>query len=492
MVGFLLLRAIAPQEMDKPVAGYYRLSKQEQLKPGTEDSHKFQIERQMQSVGEKFDLNHIYSDIMTGRKNDRPQFQQLLAAVKAKRYKAVFIRLDRMGRNAEFFHEIERAFKRSGTKLYDLGKWRYINFSDPRDWGEYHRAGIQAQEESLTIGYRLKLQKEFTRNQGKVLGGKIPIGYRRSSEGYYEINPDTVETARRMIQIYFESNGSSVAAARQIREELGVEISYQGLMQWLRSPVLRGHTAYYDRPTGGEGEKSPSSKRTPATILWNTHEALLDIETAERIDFLLESVKRQRGRRSSNRVYALSGLLFCDRCGSTATITSYAKRNEKPKIYCSGYRQGSGCGGKIEPNKRRQGFGTDYLMTELAVIEELRLKAIALAEIGFQHSVEKEETEETKKLRQEIYELKMKNDPDYLPVLQVKEARLMALLSEGTKEEDHLDHLRQKLITIAQAAGDNWLEFCVRMHPLELSELFKEFVSSVKCDRSSISVSLRI
>lgn len=477
------------EKQDRPCGSYYRLSKQEQVKPGVEDSHRYQIERAIVSEGETYDRTHCYHDIMTGRKNQRPDFQRLLAAVRAGKYKAVFLRLDRMSRDAELFHEIERTFRSSSTRLYDLGKGRYVNFDDPRDWGDYHRAGVQAQEESLTTGYRIKLRKEFTRSQGKVQGGRMPLGFRRSADGYYEIDPSKRDAAIRAIEIYFESNCSAVEASRRIGNELGITISYQGLINWLKSPVLRGHTPYWGRKTNGTGDRANSAKRIPEKILWHTHTPLIDDEMAKQIDLAIAQVKRVYGKRASNRVYPLSGLLFCGRCGATATITSMKKNGiERAMIHCSQSRKGLGCGGKVEPGKVRKGIGTRYMDAERAVVNALRMKAESISN-EIQPEI-LEEPEEAKRLRSQIRKWESLNDSELNDLIQEKREQLRQLLSVGY-ENHEIEAAKNLLIEISHATSDWEIFWFEATPPQERALLFNDFVTSVLCDGSEVLVKLR-
>lgn len=467
----------------KPNAGYYRLSKQEQVKPGVEESHRFQIKRAIEREGGTIAEPDIYHDIMSGRKNDRPDFQRLLNAVEHGRYSAVFIRLDRMSRNAELFHDIERAFRKSKTKLYDLGKYRFVNFDDPRDWGDYHRAGIQAQEESLVTGYRIKLRKEFARSQGQVQGGRLPYGYRRNSDGIYEINEEQKQNALRMIDIYFECGTSAIAAVRQIEIELGIKYTYFGLLKWLNSPVLRGNTPYWGRSSKGEGENGAA--RYPTQIIYNTHPALIDSVLSARISDAIALNAKRRGTRAAHRTYPLSGLLYCDRCGSVCNITSYTNPNQKTRIYCRNHRKMGNCKGS-----------TVYATAEAIVIESLRLAAEEIAEVGILPDDNTEiETEEMKQIRQQIviYEQmhSQYKDDRLLQLINENRGKLLELTARESGTQTSVMELRRQLVAIAQAA-ESWDDFFALATGDRRVVLFRTFVDSVHCDGESVRVVLRV
>lgn len=486
---------------DRPSAEYYRLSKQEQANPNSEASHRFQIQRAIEMAGAVFEEAHIYRDIMSGRRTDREDFQRLLEAVRLRRYAAVFVRLDRLSRDAELFHEIERIFSGSRTRLFNISKLRFIDFNDPNDWGDFHREGVKAEEESRIISYRIKLQKEFSRSQNKIQGGRLPLGYLRDREtGRYVIAEDERVKLLRAIDIFFECSCSSVVAVREIEDELGLKYSYQGFVGLLRSPVLREHTPYWGRDTNGMGETRNGSAREPERVVFNTHPAIVSPALAERIDRALEENTKRRGKNRNSQIYALSELLYCDRCDSSCVITSWSGRDklQRAKIYCAGHRKNSGCGGKIDSfrkGERTKPIGTDYQFALDTVIEALCQRSTQLATVAARdfelesNSSEFIETPEIKQLRQQIsqHEKLAQDDLDMLPILQKKRTLLEKALMAIDFGDTESEKLRSELIEFAQEP-----EFWQQLTPPELKEVLQRFVESIRCDGRSIVVKLRV
>lgn len=463
-----------------PIAAYIRLSKQEQASPDSIAALKFQVREAARELGEELADEWILEDIMSGGRNDRPNFQKLVRLIEEQSIRIVIVRLDRLSRKAGTFLDLSRLFERSGVRLFDVLKRGFIDFSNPGEWGAYQRSGIDAEQESRVNSRRIRDRKKFMRHQGKVQGGKMPFGYRRSSEGKYEIREDQRAIALQMVEIFLEC-GSSVVAAREIYDRLGILWTYQGLAGWLQKPVLRGHTPYlYDNHN--------SKQRKYTELLWNTHEALISEDVGAQIDRAIEANRRIRGRNKSNRVFPLSGLLYCDRCGAIAHICTW---RTYANIYCSAHRKGTGCGGKIDgETKGKMGkVGTPYNVANDAVLEALRQRGEYLIEFGISTLTTSKETPEIAALKEQIskYEALAEADPDLQPVLVKKRNDLQLLLKDEGDRGDNVQQLKEMLIQFSKIP-DFWKD----AGDEELAVLYWELVDRVCCNQSSVRVELKV
>lgn len=434
----------------------------------------------------------IFIDLASGRRDDRASFLEVLRQIDSGEITTLIVRQDRFSRDVRKTHEISDLLERSGCRLFELLRWRYVNFNDPEDWADFQGRGVSAEKESRVISRRIRDNKEFSKAQGKLLG-KPAFGFKRSTAGTPEPNPEQWETARLIVQSFFECQRSSVLTARWIREELGVCWTHQGLHGWLLNPTLRGHTHY-----GTRG----NAKRE---ILYNTHTPLLTPEEIRQIDLALVECKKQRSGVLNYHLYPLANFLYCDRCGSRCRINrttdskyGYCYTN----VYCSEHQAGSGCGGLIQrmgkaygtkPNGRYNRLGTPYADTEKAVIEALRLKARKLAQ-GMQPERVLPESAEVVRLRQQIqqYEQLAAADADMESILNKKRQQLKLLLAEASQgNHPALESKRSLLIEIAESP-ERWALFWQQSTPEKRLVLFSDFVERVGCDRDSISVSLKI
>jgi DNA invertase Pin-like site-specific DNA recombinase len=112
--------------------------------------------------------------------------------------------------------------------------------------------------------------------------------------------PECWEDARRELMAYIEGQITTSELCRRIHAKHGIFARTAAAHKWLRSGWLRGH--YAKRGTG----EVLIANIAPALISEAEHELLLLRLTANR---------KEPGKRSPHRVYALSGLCFCSACG---------------------------------------------------------------------------------------------------------------------------------------------------------------------------------
>lgn len=434
--------------MPQRIRGYYRFSRKDADR--NPDSHNSQIYRLKKAMGELIDTipgeipnEWIYMDELSGRRNDRPNFQKLIGEIESGDLDIVVVRLDRLSRNAGMFRDIADLFQTTNTKLFETIRQRFINFSNPDEWAEFQIAGIGAEKESRVTAKRVADWKEFMRLEGKCQGGRMPYGYRRSAEGKYEVNPEQKEKLLRMVEIFLnEGNFSPMLSVRIIFTELGIKMSYNGFHKLLQNPIPRGHTAYYGK------DRDKKANRTPSKLIPNTHEAIIDSETADRIDMVLKRESTRKGRTKRFPPKPLSGLLFCARCGSICYP-------ETRLIYCKAYKRGHGCSlGQERPGRggNRPKVSAYYKDAEAAVIEALMSKAKEIAarsnsKISLAESFK--EPDEVIKLREKVRQLEAiadDDDEDLQRTIRIKRKQIKEILDLEIPHQ--LDKERQEEILI--------------------------------------------
>ena len=466
------------------VAIYLRFSKQEQATPGAIDSHIYQANKAIKNIGLDPSEAIKYEDRMSGGRFDRPQFQQLLRDIESGKIDIVVVRQDRFSRKSGVFLELSEIIERTKIQLYDTIRQRFIDFNNPDDWSDYQRGGIEAERESRVNSLRIKHRKEYMRVEGKVQGGNAPFGYRRTASGHYELS-EYAPKAIRMAEIFVESR-SCVDSVRRIYEELDLEWSNPGFLEWLENVTLRGHTPYYaGRDRYGKKRKEPSE------IRWNTHPPLLTGQLLKDVDFTLQRNRDRRGayREVTRRTYALSGLLRCGRCCGTGIIRHITSKkyptNDYTYIFCSESQKGFGCGGKVG---KRRGLNTSYEVAEAKVIEALCDRAAEIIAHGTR-TIQEAEPPEILILKQQIsqYQEMVKLDPDLSLVLDKKQSQLKALQQQSIERSGTLYYAQERLIE--QAKDPLFWELAT---PEERQVLFYEFVERVNCDGKKIEVKLRV
>jgi site-specific DNA recombinase len=368
--------------------GYARVSKREQA----EDSNAL---AQQQDRLRRAGAEEVFTDVQSGRKDDRPKFQQVMALVRSRQVeKVVVTRIDRLGRSLPSAIKALNDFVESGVWLHILD-----GSVDLSTVGGRAQAGIMAvlaQMESEMISDRSRHGWEYLRQ--RQIAMNPPFGYKKVNDRH-ELNHDPLlclietkeeltyaQVARSMIDLFLEGQSLRQAirrfnqrygiqrfeTSRTIRaglEDKGViQRSPSGLKAWLANPVLRGHLVYF----GDDAKKT--------RIFYNTHPThrLLRDQEFEEIAEIIANNKGRRGFGSVAPVYPLSGLVKCGVCGGTCYAQQSTRSNQsKPDAaYYYYYCKNANMGACTSKNYIRM----DWI--EERVIAALIEKAEAISEIA--------------------------------------------------------------------------------------------------------------
>ncbi len=157
---------------------------------------------------------------------------------------------------------------------------------------------------------RQRLKQGHARNRLKALPppGKAPYGYRRGQDKYI-IDKSTAPVVKDFFE-RFLLFGSLRGAVRYLETRYGKKISPSTGRKWLSNVVYRGDLQYQNQE-----------------VISNTHSAIISREEAAQIDRLLRRNSRFPSRTAS-APRSLAGLIICQQCQLTATITSVTRRKK--------------------------------------------------------------------------------------------------------------------------------------------------------------------
>src|SRR5436190_13588369 len=160
-----------PAHQGKFVA-YFRVSTDKQGKSG------LGLEAQRKSVldyldGGRWTLNAEFTEIESGKRNDRPELEKALAACKKQRAKLVIAKLDRLSRNLAFI-----------ATLMDSGV-EFVAVDNPHaNKLTVHILAAVAQHERELIAQRTRDALQAAKARGKTLGNpKLATARKRAIEG---------------------------------------------------------------------------------------------------------------------------------------------------------------------------------------------------------------------------------------------------------------------------------------------------------------------
>jgi site-specific DNA recombinase len=477
----------------RAIATYRRVSKKEQARDtDAYERQGWQLDQEMLKYPDHDRLT--FQDIQSGRRDDRPDFMAMERAIREKRVGMLIVsEIKRLSRDVEKNAQLQKLLELHDVKVYEILLGRFLDFKNPNDWAYFVKSGMDGESESRMLSARVQQTFQWHRSQGKMGGGRVGFPYRRSPDnGFIEPHPDQWDTAIEIILTVLEEGSPNMNTIIKMREDLGMNRTRTWLSEWVRSPLLRGHTPQNTRHKNGNVKRLPEWD-----LVRDTHVSLFSdprLKGAEKqIDQMISDGSRRRGATRKQTIYPLSGLIYCDRCGETCHIKKLHNKKYPDKTYyyvmCSG-RAGVGknCGGKYGNFKgQKRTINTTYSEVEEAVNLALADRAEELVSLAIVDTVlEPTETPEIIALRSSIQRLNSMNDPDLADTIADKTQRLNRLIlgqeSGGIDEADRLQFIQhfsspENMDTLSDA---------------EKREIYQDWISKISVDRSKITVFLKV
>lgn len=498
-------------------ARYGRVSTDEQ-----EDALTRQLfELEQSFIENNWQLNDdlLFVDVQSGwddNEESREAFSRLMTLVRTGGiYGIVAARIDRLARETEILSRLWKILERSRVKLYIVEKGRTYDTSHA-DWKDFINDAISAEEESRKISSRVDRAHKYNRHM-KRANTRCPFGYRRSKDKTYE--PDLSQwnesmtvwaAARRMVEIFFETEMNQRQSIRRIGEELNKHWSPQGLRVWLSNEVLRGdipYIRYYGESEKNRKKRSRHASKIqgygkPKEIVYDQHTPLITRAEAAEIQSGFE-IKKARGKNSeSSRVYPLSGLIRCAICGSTCRAS--IAHNKYIYAYCRARRNGkskvSTYGGKIkevvcgddpildmDPKSKRGKAGISHNKIEKAIIKKLCEAAEMIADElvhGIQNNLP---SPEQLKLEEQIDQLQRFIDEqgDTHGLLRQQISILQSQIPQ-IKNDDIDESLRQKLCQTFGLPEAELVDAFLKEPEKVRQKIYRRFVKQVLVRHSEI------
>lgn len=303
-------------------------------------------------------------DGYSGGNFDRPGFLRLLGDIEAKKVNLVITKdLSRLGRDYILTgHYLERYFPEHQV--------RYISLLDGIDTGTDATANeitpfraIMNDMYAKDISKKIRSVKRDKQQKGLFIGGKAVYGYKISptEKNKLVVDEPAAETVRHIFAMAAEG-----VSCRQIAEWLNAEGvqtpaiyaglksgsvgAYAGLWsgerisEMLRNETYLGHMVQGRRAkVSYKSQKCHSLPRESWVVVEDTHAPLVDKETFDRVQALLES---RRGTRSRSYDFLLKGLIFCHECGYPLAVLNRKTAAGEDSLYfvCRSYQRSTKAG----------------------------------------------------------------------------------------------------------------------------------------------------
>lgn len=309
-------------------------------------------------------IRHFTDDGVSGTTFDREGFQSMIAEVEAGNVAVIIVKdMSRFGRDylkVGFYTEV--MFKEKGIRFIAINNG--IDSSNQQDSDFTPFLNIMNEWYARDSSRKIQAIFKARMQEGKRVSPSVPYGYRRDPDDkqHLIVDPEPAEVVRRIFKLVLEGNGVSRIAdilcadkilipsayAEKYYPENQHSKSFHDPFRWTNRAVscILEKREYMGHTVLGKtiSESYKTKKRRQATedelmIFENTHEAIIDEETWNNAQRLIET--KRRPKKNGAPPCRLSGLLYCSDCGAKLS-RRYNSRNQydADNAYCcSGYRQ---------------------------------------------------------------------------------------------------------------------------------------------------------
>ena len=347
---------------------YIRLSK-EDLKKGKDDSNSVKNQRDLlndfyrRNIDEFESITEYVDDGHTGTDANREDFQRLLADVMSGKINCVIVKdLSRFARNySDAGSLIDNLFVQMGVRFISLAE-NVDSYKNPDSVSNIIVPITNVMNDNYCYQTSKKIRQvfDYKRRNGQYIGAFAPYGYVKHPKDKHRliVDPDAAEnvkliftmliqgSSKRAIALYLNEHGVPSPSAYKVQKGLPVSTrGYDDPMWGVRMihSILTNPTYTGDLAQGRSRVKSYKVHQIKAVPReeWvevaGTHEAIIDYETFDKVQALL-----QRDTRTSPKgreVHLFSGFLKCADCGRA--ITRCVGKNNNVYYSCSTYKNRS-------------------------------------------------------------------------------------------------------------------------------------------------------
>ena len=347
---------------------YIRLSK-EDLKKGKDDSNSVKNQRDLlndfyrRNIDEFESITEYVDDGHTGTDANREDFQRLLADVMSGKINCVIVKdLSRFARNySDAGSLIDNLFVQMGVRFISLAE-NVDSYKNPDSVSNIIVPITNVMNDNYCYQTSKKIRQvfDYKRRNGQYIGAFAPYGYVKHPKDKHRliVDPDAAEnvkliftmliqgSSKRAIALYLNEHGVPSPSAYKVQKGLPVSTRGYDDPMWgarMIHSILTNPTYTGDLAQGRSRVKSYKVRQIEAVPReeWvevaGTHEAIIDYETFDKVQALL-----QRDTRTSPKgreVHLFSGFLKCADCGRA--ITRCVGKNNNVYYSCSTYKNRS-------------------------------------------------------------------------------------------------------------------------------------------------------
>ena len=290
----------------------------------------------------------VYADeAITGTKEDRADFQRLLADCRAGKIDMIITKsISRFARNTVTLLETVRMLKALGVDIYFEEQNIHTMSGDGELMLTILASYAQEESRSASENQKWRIKKNF--EEGLPWNGVI-LGY-RLIQGRYEIVPEKASIVQRIFSEYLNGAGVSLIAKRLdadgIKPRRGERWHPNTLQKILRNYNYTGNLILQKTFRENYITKKTiiNDGQLPKYHAEGTHEAIIDMDTFMAVQAEIERRAAQYAPQiSTTKRYPYTGKIICAKCGKcyrrkttkTQMVWICATFNTRGKAFCA-------------------------------------------------------------------------------------------------------------------------------------------------------------
>ena len=318
------------------------------------------------AVRQNYELVKCYTDEARSATTDRrPGFQRMMSDATQDLFDIVIVhKLDRFSRDRYDFAYYRRHLKKNGIRLISVLE----NLDDSPE-----SVLMESVFEGIAEYYSKNLAREVMRkgllpNAEKCLhnGGIPPLGYNVGPDQKYVINEYEAEAVRLIFNMFARGDGYAeiidALNEKGYKTKMGRSFCSNSLHCLLKNEKYKGTYIFNRTQRKVEGRRNGNVIKPDEEIIRipGGMPAIVSEEKWREVAIRMERNKHLKSSYKANKVYALSGKIFCGRCGS-AMVGNTTKSNSKPYSYyeCSTKKRTRKCDMKS--------IGANYIDQEVII-----------------------------------------------------------------------------------------------------------------------------
>jgi site-specific DNA recombinase len=316
-------------------------------------------------------IEHIFREVVSGETiAARPQVQKLLYEVEQGVWSGVFVmEIERLARGDTIDQGIvAQAFKESETKIITP-----LKVYDPQDEfdEEYFEFGLfMSRREYKTINRRIQRGRAASAKEGKAVISTPPYGYDKvkivGGKGFTLVpNESEAKTVRLIYELYKDGTGMTAIAEKldmlQIKPRRRESWSRSTINDILKNPVYTGKIRWAYRTEkkmkDNGGIKKRRIKNDNCILTDGLHPKIISQETFDEVQRIRAFNATGRTKKDLSLKNPLSGIVFCQKCGSLMRRLGANRHTAYDILYC--------------PNKTCENISAPLTMVEKRITDAL-------------------------------------------------------------------------------------------------------------------------